>query len=211
MRLLGDKLYYTTFGESAWIKKRNFLRRLQSKKNAFNKLSGEMKNAFINHDLYWAYNAHKIPNIDPFREAQWLHLKIHLPSKLLVKVDRCSMQHSLETRAPFLSHLLVQTMLDMSTNIRNPKPDWFKGLFRQWLKDKIEHDVLYAPKRGFSVPRNWNPVLGKSDDERNLKKCVNAGIVNSNNVAKINKRPKRLWKYMQIENALNNGYFSISD
>ena len=198
-----DKLFYSIYGASGWQAKANFLHRMGSRKNALNKIGESMRSALLNYDLFWAYNNHKNSNLDPFREAQWLNLKIHLPSKLLVKVDRCSMQHSLETRAPFLSHHLIECMLDMPTTVRNPNVDWYKGLFRAWLKNKISDDVLNAPKRGFSTPAHWNPVNTNEHDGKLLSSCINVGAINSEIIPDINKNPKLLWKYLQIENALN--------
>ena len=35
----------------------------------------------------------------------------YLPGDILVKTDRCAMAHSLETRAPFLDHRVVQAAM----------------------------------------------------------------------------------------------------
>lgn len=208
LQLLGDKAYYSICGASSWRGRGNYLRRMTPRKNVLNKVGSKMRTALLNYDIYWAYNAHKNPDLDPFREAQWLHIKTNLPSKLLVKVDRCSMRHSLETRAPFLSHHLIETMLDMPTKVRNPTADWYKGLFRAWLKNKISDDVLYAPKRGFATPHHWNPINTSEKHDNLLSRCIGKEAINPRIIPGLSKRPKQLWKYMQIEQAYMDKLFA---
>ncbi len=207
LSIKADKLFYSIFGESAWKARPNYLRKMPPRKNVVGYLGEGMREALLNYDIYWAYHTYKKPELDPFREAQWIHVKTNLPSKLLVKVDRCSMRHSLETRAPFLSHRLIETMLDLPTEIRNPKNDWYKGLFRTWLKGKISDEVLAAPKRGFATPKHWGLINTSKEYNDCLRNCVNEEAINLEAIPKLAKRPKLFWKYLQIEKAYQDKYF----
>ncbi len=87
------------------------------------------------------------------RLAQLLYLnaKTYLVDDLLVKMDRASMAHALETRSPFLDRVLMEYVATL--------PDRFKlRLGRtKWILRRAFRDVLPAPvlrrgKMGFGVP-----------------------------------------------------------
>jgi len=88
---------------------------------------------------------------DPLRQAQYADLKTYLAGDILVKVDRASMAHSLEVRAPFLDHELVEWALNL------PSPWKLRGsqgkrILKRALEPYLPHEVLYRPKMGFSPP-----------------------------------------------------------
>jgi hypothetical protein len=75
------------------------------------------------------------------------------------------MRHSIEARAPFLSHKLIESMRDLPTSIKNPRQTWFKGLLREWATGILPSPILSARKRGFALPRDWSVV---PKDERGM-------------------------------------------
>lgn len=77
----------------------------------------------------------------------------YLPDDVLCKVDRMAMSHSLETRAPFLNHALVELgwSLPFNFKISNGKG---KFLLREVLKEYIPEHISEMPKKGFSIPIN---------------------------------------------------------
>jgi asparagine synthase (glutamine-hydrolysing) len=87
----------------------------------------------------------------PLDRLLLLNLETYLLDDLLPKVDRMSMAHGLEVRAPFLDHELVEMSL------RLPPRTKMRGLsLKRCLKDAVR-DLLPAgsldrPKRGFGVP-----------------------------------------------------------
>ena len=91
----------------------------------------------------------------------------YLPDDLLVKVDRASMGVSLETRAPFLDHHVMEFVwrLPLSFRIRNARSKW---ILRQVLYRYVPARLVERPKAGFSIPlaswlrgslRDWAEVL----------------------------------------------------
>jgi hypothetical protein len=126
---------------------------------------------------------------------------------MLVKVDRCSMQHSLEARAPFLSRSLVETMLDMPSEVRNPENNWYKGLFRAWVRDKVPRNVVAGKKRGFGVPRVLYPDLSAQKGVDSLRLCAEGGLIRRSAFDLIRRKPKLYWKLLQVERALDSGLF----
>lgn len=88
---------------------------------------------------------------DPLSRAQYLDIKTYLPGDILVKVDRASMAHSLEVRAPLLDHELVEWLatLPASWKLRGREG---KHVFKEALGPYLSDDILYRPKMGFAVP-----------------------------------------------------------
>ena len=92
----------------------------------------------------------------PLARLQYLDTMVgYLPGDILTKVDTASMWVSLEMRCPLLDHRLAEFMSRV--------PDKFKmrGRVTKYLLKKIGErllpaDILYRPKRGFSLPlREW--------------------------------------------------------
>lgn len=83
--------------------------------------------------------------------AQYADLKFWLPGDILTKVDRTSMNVSLEAREPLLDHRLIEfaAQLPQRERIRGRQGKWLlKHTMRRYLPD----DVLFRPKQGFVTP-----------------------------------------------------------
>jgi asparagine synthase (glutamine-hydrolysing) len=78
---------------------------------------------------------------------QMTDMEHYLPDDILVKVDRVSMLHSLEVRAP----LLDQPLMDFAGIL---PPEWVykKRIFKDALKGHVPDGMLTRPKSGFAVP-----------------------------------------------------------
>ena len=100
-----------------------------------------------------AYKASDAPN---FLEASaHADVQLYLPDDLLVKMDIASMAHSLEVRAPFLDHKVVEFAASLPPTLK------LRKLTRKYLLKKIMNGVLpegiiRRKKMGFAVPiHHW--------------------------------------------------------
>ena len=94
---------------------------------------------------------HRATTDDPLAGMLYVDLKTYLPDRMLMKVDKMSMMHSLEVRSPFLDHHLVEFGFRVPTKlkVRDGQGKW---LLKKAMEPYLPNDVLYRPKQGFDVP-----------------------------------------------------------
>jgi asparagine synthase (glutamine-hydrolysing) len=88
---------------------------------------------------------------DPLALIQYLDLKTYLVGDINTKVDRASMAHSLEVRAPLMDYELIDWLATLPSSHKIQGQEG-KHIFKKAMEPYLPHDVLYRPKMGFSVP-----------------------------------------------------------
>ena len=93
----------------------------------------------------------RCPSKSPLQRAMYADLKVYLPNDVLVKVDRMSMLHGLEVRAPLLDRRIVEFGFRMPIAVKMPRlrP---KHLLRSIAATRLPRPILQLPKHGFSAP-----------------------------------------------------------
>ena len=90
------------------------------------------------------------------------HFGSILPDDFLVKVDRASMAHSLEVRAPFLDHRLIEFAFGKVPSDWKVKGVESRRLERLLAKKWLPPDLDISRKQGFSIPINeWLRAEGE--------------------------------------------------
>ncbi len=93
------------------------------------------------------------PSRDPVTRATIADLLMYLPNDLLVKVDLASMAHSLECRAPFLDHRVVELALAMPVERKlRLRGGRSKVVLKEAFADLLPPAIRTRPKMGFGVP-----------------------------------------------------------
>src|SRR5262249_9408935 len=103
---------------------------------------------------------------DIFQRLLYTDIKTYLV-ELLMKQDNMSMAASIESRVPFLDHVLVE----FATNIpRKHQLDGLNGkiILKKAMEGLLPDSILYRPKLGFPTP--WSGWLAgrQLDDIENL-------------------------------------------
>lgn len=113
--------------------------------NTESKSYGASSNQFIN--KYFS----QLSEVDPVVQMMAVDMKTYLADDILVKVDRATMANSLESRAPFLDHRVVEfgLRLPLDKKIKNGKG---KVILRELLGKYVPKKLFERGKMGFSLP-----------------------------------------------------------
>jgi asparagine synthase (glutamine-hydrolysing) len=104
--------------------------------------SGEVARAHFNVDA----------PLDMLQRAQYTDIMTYLPGDILTKVDRASMANSLELRAPFLDQELSDWAFSLPDGLKLERGAGGKAVLKKAMEDFLPHDLLYRPKKGFTIP-----------------------------------------------------------
>lgn len=110
----------------------------------------------------------------------------YLPNDILVKLDRASMSQSLETRAPFLDHRVIEFAWRMpqSYKLKNNSSKW---ILREILYKRVPKEIVNRPKMGFGVPIDaWlrGPLKDWAAELLNKNRLKNEGFFDAELVEK---------------------------
>ena len=80
----------------------------------------------------------------------------YLPEDILVKVDRASMANSLEIRAPFLDHKLIEYAFKEVPSHLKANTFERKIILKHLARKLLPKSFDFKRKQGFSIPiNNW--------------------------------------------------------
>ncbi|MEX0290850.1 MAG: asparagine synthase (glutamine-hydrolyzing) [Flavobacteriaceae bacterium] len=114
-------------------------------------------------------------NADPsdfIFKMQKMDMQSYMVDDVLTKVDRASMQNSLEVRVPLLDHEFAELTAKIPSNLKL-KGSSKKYIFKRAMKNYLPPSIISHKKQGFGVPlKYWF-----KDD---LKEYVHDRLVNTN-------------------------------
>src|SRR5262249_14720632 len=91
------------------------------------------------------------PGADGLQQMSYVELCNRLPELLLMRVDKISMAHSIEARAPFLDHQLSSYALSLPAALKI-RDQGTKLVLRNAVRPFLPHEILARGKQGFRVP-----------------------------------------------------------
>lgn len=141
--------------------------------------------------------------------VQYLDMKLYLQESILVKVDRASMACSLEVRAPFLDHELVEFVMGLPSGLKL-KGITSKYILKKAMKNFLPNEVIQRKKKGFGVPvAKWvkGPLKDFLGDFLSAQRIKKEGFLNPEFVTSLlqdhllNKKDnrKQLWTLLVWE------------
>ena len=130
------------------------------------------------YDRLWSFRPYWREDLHPTQQLRWLELNTALPDRLLTKVDRTSMAHSLEVRPPLLDHRLVEFAFGLAPELLvDAQAGRGKLILRRLMEARLPPGHLDRPKSGFGLPvRRWiaaDPALVA----RASRTLIDAGIL----------------------------------
>jgi asparagine synthase (glutamine-hydrolysing) len=129
--------------------------------------------------------------------------------ELLMKQDNMSMAASIESRVPFLDHVLVEWAMQVPAGIQiNGSAG--KRILKKAMEDLLPHSIIYRPKLGFPTP--WSGWLAGAqlDDIEHLllePRSMNRGLFRRAAVEKLFREHRgryrdhydRIWRLLNLE------------
>lgn len=88
---------------------------------------------------------------DTIDRAGFLDMKFYLQDDILFKVDRMSMANSLEVRAPYLDHKLVEFVCNLLPELKIKKMT-LKYILKKAAEGFLPASIIDRPKKGFGMP-----------------------------------------------------------
>jgi asparagine synthase (glutamine-hydrolysing) len=129
--------------------------------------------------------------------------------ELLMKQDNMSMAASIESRVPFLDHVVVEFAAHIPEKVQL-KGLTGKTVLKKAVKDLLPHEILYRPKLGFPTPwSGWLKGPRLDDIERMLlePRSMNRGLFRREAVKRLFEEHRsnyrdhydRIWRLLNLE------------
>jgi len=155
----------------------------------------------------------------PLLAAQQVDLATWLPGRMLTKVDRASMAHSLEVRPPLLDHKLVEWAGGLDPTFKLGRTRHGTNAGKRVLKtaheSRLSENILYRRKQGFGLPiatwlRDKNGPLNRLQQSTAWQE---SGILCDQEIAKMTQKhqtgrtdySQELWTVIMFDAFLRNG------
>jgi len=140
---------------------------------------------------------------------QLLDFDLYLGGGLLTKVDRCTMAHSVESRAPFLRHSLIRFALGLPEDAKL-RGKTGKRALKLAARGLLPRAILARRKQGFSPPFSvWarGPLRGLVEARLAPERIRRAGVLDveaarrvlDDHVAGRTERGRTLWTLLSLQ------------
>lgn len=106
------------------------------------------------YDDGWFYRKYYHKDLPVITRLRYLDFMTYLPGDILTKVDRTTMQFSLEARVPLLDKEMIDFAFSLTQNECCPNGE-LKGLFKYAFKHMIPTEFFERKKAGFMMPHKY--------------------------------------------------------
>ncbi|HLX29235.1 MAG TPA: asparagine synthase (glutamine-hydrolyzing) [Casimicrobiaceae bacterium] len=137
------------------------------------------------HELAQRHELTKTPSLGELQRAD---IGDYLPNDILVKVDRMTMAHGLEVRAPFLVPGVAEYALRLPDRFKLTRGGPPKRILRQMARAFYGVRISRAKKQGFSIPvHQWlrGPARGLVEDLLSAPSLATVGVLDADEVDRV--------------------------
>ena len=131
--------------------------------------------------------------------------KLFLPEMMMFKIDRTSMDNSLEVRSPFVDHKLIEFVMSNDTTYLNPnKP---KEILKNYLSTDFSDNFIDRDKQGFvfdveSWVFNNLDYISETISNGHIVSALSDNIIKLLSINKSRINGQRIWKLFVLEHYL---------
>lgn len=121
---------------------------------------------------------------EPHHDMMLMNMLMYHPDDILVKVDRCAMAVSLETRVPMLDKDVIEFAWSLPIDYLYDNQNRIgKRVLREVLYRYVPKEMMDRPKKGFSIPiekwlREDKKLREWAEDLINPSKIISQGFLN---------------------------------
>ncbi len=164
----------------------------------------DVEKAYAVADQYWQNCA----GADDLNRTIYQYCKLYLQDDIHVKVDRASMAHGLEARAPMMDHEFVEWAATVPSN-QKLHGSMRKYILKKALRGVIPDDIIARRKKGFGMPiGQWfrGPLKQHLQEKLSLESLSRTGFFRTEKVQSLvdahlaNRRDNRkeLWTLLMF-------------
>lgn len=114
--------------------------------------------------------------LDTLSQMLLIETRMRLPDRINLRLDRTSMAQSIEARAPFMEHKVMEFAARIPHSLRTG-PKFNKQLLRQAMRHDLPPVVIDARKTPFHAPARWFTNANESDVLLEPRAIASAGLV----------------------------------
>jgi len=134
---------------------------------------------------------HGLTSAPSLTELQRADATDYLPNDILTKVDRMTMAHGLEARAPLLMPDVAEYALGLPAHLKLTAFGHPKRILRELVRRRLGPDVSEAKKQGFSIPvHRWlrGPLRPTLESLVNRRTLDDLGVLNTDAILREKER-----------------------
>ena len=128
--------------------------------------------------------------LDTLSQMLLFETRMRLPDRINLRLDRTSMAQSIEARAPFMDHKVMEFAARMPHALRTG-PNFNKHLLRQAMRNDLPPAIIEARKTPFHAPARWFTNAAQSDIWLEPEAIAAAGLVKSEPVQVLKEKARR--------------------
>lgn len=129
-------------------------------------------------------------SLDTLSQMLLFETRLRLPDRINLRLDRTSMAQSIEARAPFMDHRVMEFAARMPHVLRTG-PNFNKHLLRRAMRNDLPLGIIEARKTPFHAPARWFTNAEQSDRWLEPGAIAAAGLVKSEPVQVLKEQARR--------------------